>query len=198
MLCHVQIPRRQRYMVCGILSVGTFAASASIVKCFFVVNYGKTGDFLCKFHHPSLIPHSLTLHPSGDSCDICIWTMIEIDIGILSASMPALKPLFKKIINSTLYSSAGSRTRGLSQSCGHQLSSVNKSGALRSDTQHSISNDIRGGSAHTRHYGQKMRQPDTESEEEIFGISKMADVRVDVETISTSGVERGANGHAEC
>jgi len=116
--------------------------------------------------------------------------MIEIDIGILSASIPALKPLFKKVIDRTLYFSTGSRTDGLSQPCGHQLSSVNKPRALRSDAQRGISNDIRGGSAHTRHYGQKMRQPDTESEEEIFGISKRTDVRVDVETISTSGVER--------
>jgi len=60
MLWHVQIPLRQRFMVCGILSLGTFAASASIVKFIFVININRTGDLLCKFHHPTFTPHSLT------------------------------------------------------------------------------------------------------------------------------------------
>lgn len=59
MLWHVKIPRRQRAAVCGVLSIGTFAASASIVKCLYLVNYGKTGDFLCK---PSRLP------PSNRAC----------------------------------------------------------------------------------------------------------------------------------
>jgi hypothetical protein len=117
----------------------------------------------------------------------------------MSASMPALKPLFKKILDRTLYSS--SRSRGLGQtshshsrSHGHQLSSLHKSGAVRSDIQHGVSTEICAGSTHANHYGSgghKTRLADSESEKGIFGISKHTDVRVDVETISTGSADGG-------
>jgi len=126
-----------------------------------------------------------------------MWTMVEIDVGILTASMPALKPLFKRVLDKTLHSSNRSQGQGPSShlhSHGHQLSSLHKSGAVRSDVLNGVSTEIRAGSTHANHHGNgghKMRLADSESEEGIFGISKHTDVRVDVETISTGSADGG-------
>jgi len=90
--------------------------------------------------------------------------------------MPALKPLFSKILEKTVLS-YGSRT-GDSQ--GHSLS------ALGPNTKGGITNDISAGRQLHSKGGTKL---DNESEEQIIGISKFTDVRVDVETVSNSSTE---------
>ncbi|KAH6632491.1 hypothetical protein F5144DRAFT_488900 [Chaetomium tenue] len=69
--------------VAGILSLGIFAAVAAIVKITFLGTYGQHGDFL------------------WDSADITIWTTIEINVAIIAASIPCLKPLFKTLLDGT-------------------------------------------------------------------------------------------------
>jgi hypothetical protein len=130
-----------------------------------VINYGKTGDFL------------------WDSSDISIWTVIEVGVGITSASMPALKPLFKKALEKTLsYSGSRSQSRNPGSN-GVPLSSLNKS---QNGGGTGIKNEIRSTSTF-RPRGSTLKGG--ESEEEIIGINKTTDVRVDVETVSTSSGE---------
>ncbi|KAL7275531.1 hypothetical protein RUND412_001515 [Rhizina undulata] len=91
MLWRLRIPRRQKALLCLILGFGAFASTATIVKITYNVNYGKTGDFL------------------WDCTNLTIWSILELDIGIITASMPAVKPLFKRILERTGYSSGSGR-----------------------------------------------------------------------------------------
>ncbi|KAL7274653.1 hypothetical protein RUND412_002435 [Rhizina undulata] len=178
MLWDVKIRSRQKAMVCIILGFGTLqvssafvmrpflgltmqsASSASIVKMTYNVNYGKTGDFL------------------WDSTDLTIWSIIEIDIGIITASMPALKPLFKCVLEKSGFSSGSQQA--LSNL--HPLESFQPSG---------ITNDIRG--------NVKGDRRGNDSEESIIpqnhhgGISKSTEIMMDVEHLgdANSSFENG-------
>ncbi|KAI5814914.1 hypothetical protein BZA77DRAFT_388716 [Pyronema omphalodes] len=164
MLWNVQIKRRQRFMICGVLGVGTFAAAASIVKTTFINKYGATGDFL------------------WDSVDVSSWTTIENNVAILSASMPALKPLVTRILQSTIYSKSQGSKDLIS---GHKLSQLRRDGSAGMSSRS-------GGITTNIHVGHKIhRSLDNESEERIFGISKSTEMRVDVETISNNSADLG-------
>jgi len=93
MLWNVQINSRAKVAVFGILSLGVFASAASIIKTSYIGNYGKTGDFL------------------WDSQNLTIWTATECNVGILAASIPCLKPLFKAMLDKSGYSSDKNRKR---------------------------------------------------------------------------------------
>jgi len=86
MLWHVQINKRTKIAITGILSLGYFACACTIVRTSYIVNYGKTGDFL------------------WDSVNLTIWTCAECNTGITAASIPHLKPLFQAILQKTYYS----------------------------------------------------------------------------------------------
>ncbi|KAL2130636.1 hypothetical protein VTI74DRAFT_6137 [Chaetomium olivicolor] len=83
MLWNVQMNWKVKSAVAAILSLGVFAAVAAIVKITFLGAYGSHGDFL------------------WDSADITIWTTVEINVAIIAASFPCLKPLFKTILEGT-------------------------------------------------------------------------------------------------
>ncbi|KAL7275529.1 hypothetical protein RUND412_001513 [Rhizina undulata] len=91
MVWDVRIPTRQKALICFILGFGSFAMVSSIVRMTYNINYGKTGDFL------------------WDSTNLTIWVIIEIDTAIITASMPAFKPLFRCILKKTGYSSGSTR-----------------------------------------------------------------------------------------
>ena len=108
-LWNVQMNWKVKSAVAAILSLGIFAAVAAIVKVTFLGAYGQHGDFL------------------WDSADITIWyaaipplkkastkkrttlpnhprphrTTVEINVAIIAASIPCLKPLFKTLLEST-------------------------------------------------------------------------------------------------
>ncbi|KAL2165019.1 hypothetical protein VTH06DRAFT_315 [Thermothelomyces fergusii] len=80
LLWNVQMNWKVKAAVSAILSLGIFAAASAIVKITFLGSYGQHNDFL------------------WDSTDITIWTTVEINIAIVAASIPCLKPLFKTIL----------------------------------------------------------------------------------------------------
>ncbi|KAK4031677.1 hypothetical protein C8A01DRAFT_41873 [Parachaetomium inaequale] len=84
MLWNVQINARTRYTLICIMSLGIFACAAGMVKSAYISNYGKTGDFL------------------WDSANLTIWYSVECNVGIVAASLPCLKPLFKRILETSL------------------------------------------------------------------------------------------------
>ncbi|KAK8117369.1 integral membrane family protein [Apiospora kogelbergensis] len=90
MLWNVQINVRTKASLICIMGLGVFAVAAAIVKSFFISNYGKTGDFL------------------WDSTDLTIWVSTECNTGIIAACLPCLKPLFKRILETTTQRSRGS------------------------------------------------------------------------------------------
>ncbi|KAK0656990.1 hypothetical protein B0T16DRAFT_400662 [Cercophora newfieldiana] len=84
MLWNLNVNRRTRFSLIFALSLGAFACAAAFIKIPFLVNYGKTGDWL------------------WDSRDISIWTVTECNTGIIAGSLPALRPIFKKILGTSL------------------------------------------------------------------------------------------------
>lgn len=118
MFRNLQINRRQKISLVGILSLGVFACAAAIVKLKFLSNYGKTGDVL------------------WDSANITIWVVVECNTGIIAGSLPTLKPLFKRFpstygSNSYRYRSSGQKkyiftTSGRSENHGLQSLSRNR------------------------------------------------------------------------
>ncbi|KAI5863698.1 hypothetical protein GGS23DRAFT_565004 [Durotheca rogersii] len=84
MLWKVQINSRTKASLVCILSLGLFACAASIVKTSFISSYGITGDFL------------------WDSANLTIWIAAETNTGIIAASLPCLKPMFKNLLKSSL------------------------------------------------------------------------------------------------
>ena len=86
--------------------------------------------------------------------------------------MPALKPLIAKIVEKAVHPITG----GGSNSQSHALSALPREGGIKGG----ITTDIRASDK------RGATNLDNESEEVIFGISKSTDIRVDVETVSTS------------
>lgn len=93
MLWDLNVNRRTRLSLFAALGLGTFACVAAFVKIPSLVNYGKTGDWL------------------WDSRDITIWTVVECNIGIVAANLPPLRPLFKRLLGSTLKSGGDTSDR---------------------------------------------------------------------------------------
>ncbi|KAI0124083.1 hypothetical protein BJ170DRAFT_735810 [Xylariales sp. AK1849] len=89
MLWNVQINLRTKASLICILGMGVFACIAAIIKSAYTSNYGKTGDFL------------------WDSANLTIWVATETNTGIIAACLPCLKPLFKRMLGSSVgYSSS--------------------------------------------------------------------------------------------
>lgn len=82
MLWKLHVNFRTRVTLMCILGIGVFACAAASVKVSYLTNYGKTGDLL------------------WDSRNITIWTATELNVAITAASLPCLKPLFKRILGS--------------------------------------------------------------------------------------------------
>lgn len=94
MLWNLNVNKRTRASLILALSLGCFACGAAIAKIPSLVNYGKTGDWL------------------WDSRDICIWTVMECNVGIVAGSLPALRPMFKRVLGGTLRSGKGTGSSG--------------------------------------------------------------------------------------
>ncbi|KAL7272449.1 hypothetical protein RUND412_004751 [Rhizina undulata] len=78
--------RRQKTALVVIFSLGFFATVASIVKMAYLSNYGQSGDYLYT-----------TVY-------LAKWSMVEVNVGIITSSMPTLQPLFRRILEKTNYS----------------------------------------------------------------------------------------------
>ncbi|KAH7379961.1 hypothetical protein BKA64DRAFT_765615 [Cadophora sp. MPI-SDFR-AT-0126] len=122
MLWHVQINTRVKISIIGIMSLGLFASAASIIKATTLSHYGKTGDFL------------------WDSTDLTIWITTEVNVGIIAACLPCLKPLFKKILENSTWYTSKDRGTGYAARRANRSFPMNKipSGYQHSRNQHSV------------------------------------------------------------
>ncbi|RLL96931.1 hypothetical protein CFD26_103155 [Aspergillus turcosus] len=102
MLRHLQVNRRVKLSLVGILGLGVFACAASFIKLSILPNYGRTGDFL------------------WDYTDLTIWIVVECNIGIIAGSLPSLKPLFKAALGSYGSQCSQSRSRSPTSSPSHR------------------------------------------------------------------------------
>ena len=100
MLMGLNMNKKTKAAVIGVLTLGVFVCFAGIIRIPTIANYGKAGDFL------------------WDSRGLSVWFMAEFNTGIIAGSMPALKPLFKRILDS-------SYIKGRSQQYGYGNNSSN-------------------------------------------------------------------------
>lgn len=103
-LLKVQRPRREKFALVIIFSLGAFSCIASIVRLYSVGVYTESKD------------------PFFDSVPINVWSMVEINVGILCASIPATKALFSKAQRHRTHNGSyqyHSRERSIMKSYGH-------------------------------------------------------------------------------
>lgn len=119
-LMSIQRPRREKLALVFIFSLGIFSCIASIVRLHSIRIYTESKD------------------PFYDSVPINLWSMVEVNIGIYCASIPALKAIFVR----TQYAS--------SRSTGYKYHSRDKSGTT---AKNSGSKKMVGGSSSDRSQG---------------------------------------------
>ncbi|KAL4926795.1 uncharacterized protein BDV17DRAFT_299392 [Aspergillus undulatus] len=105
MFYNVQVNRRTKISLMGVLGLGYFACAAAIVKTVFQTRYFSDKEVYREY----------TYH---------IWNYVELATGIIAASFPTIKPLVKSIIGST----RGQNTRSRSRSYGHGRSRKHTAG----------------------------------------------------------------------
>ncbi|KAF7597609.1 hypothetical protein BBP40_000087 [Aspergillus hancockii] len=91
MFYKVQVNKRTRVSLMGILSLGYFACAAGIVKTVLQSQL---------FDEPD---------PYRD-CQYLIWNCVELNVGIIAASFPTIKPLVKSLIGTTISFTSGGRS----------------------------------------------------------------------------------------
>ncbi|KAJ5496463.1 hypothetical protein N7463_008450 [Penicillium fimorum] len=70
---------RKRFVVAILLSLGSFACIASIIRMVYIVELYRSSD------------------PSWDTFGISIWSGIELAVAIIAASIPATKPIMNRL-----------------------------------------------------------------------------------------------------
>ncbi|KAL7269836.1 hypothetical protein RUND412_007475 [Rhizina undulata] len=75
--------KRQKIALVIIFSLGIFAMAASIIKTTYLPSYGASNDYLYK------------------TAPLVKWAMTEVNVGIITSSLPALQPLFRRILERT-------------------------------------------------------------------------------------------------
>lgn len=170
MLWNVQINPRTKVSLICIMGLGVFACAAATVKLSFLVNYGKTGDFL------------------WDSANLTIWTVTECNTGIVAACLPCLKPLFKRILEKSSWAYGSNKSDNKTNnyplhSCGPRQThgSLYQYSATTSHvTTKSLGNKIDGIGKNS-------------SEESIWPLQSNAITKTMVVTVDRSG----SRGHSE-
>ena len=88
--------KRTKVSLTIVLGLGLFACAASLVKTVYQANVLSDPDW--SFHYYFFM-----------------WNYIELNVGILAASLPSLRPLFAKILGTAQrFTSGGSQSQGLS------------------------------------------------------------------------------------
>ncbi|KAJ5528767.1 hypothetical protein N7527_002160 [Penicillium freii] len=85
----LHLSTRKKFVIAGLLSLGSFACIASIVRMVYIVKLYQSRD------------------PSWDTFGISISSGIEIAVAIIAASIPATKPLMHRLFPRLVPSSTG-------------------------------------------------------------------------------------------
>ncbi|KAH8880573.1 hypothetical protein GQ53DRAFT_669582, partial [Thozetella sp. PMI_491] len=136
-IVRIQRPLREKIAVGIIMGLGIVASISSIYKTTLAKNYGVTGDTLT------------------DGVALTIWSVLEVQLGMIAACLPALKQLFERVLGRMgLISSQRSGARSgyinhadqdskLGSNNSHNLSSLRSARTPRSPNNH---NDMDGDS----------------------------------------------------
>ncbi|KAK0620834.1 integral membrane protein [Immersiella caudata] len=94
-LLGIQRPRKEKIALVGIFGIGTFATIVAIVRLHTIYTY------------------TLAVDPFQQSILVNLWSVIEINVAVICASAPALKPLFSpKALSDARHGSASAKHSG--------------------------------------------------------------------------------------
>lgn len=114
MLWNLNVNRRTRWTLIGIMGLGVFACAAAATKIPYIVDYGKTGDWL------------------WDSRNLTIWTIIEANIGIIAGSLATLRPLFRTLLGGSTYDANSRKKTGGTGGSAAAAARASRSGVFKS------------------------------------------------------------------
>ncbi|KAF2830025.1 hypothetical protein CC86DRAFT_179093 [Ophiobolus disseminans] len=90
---NLQMPRRRKMNLVAVFGLGFFACAISIIRL------------------TDLYKYNGTLDPLWDSSAVAYWSVMELNVGILCACLPTLRPLIKQFAPRLLGSTADHTTR---------------------------------------------------------------------------------------
>lgn len=80
----LQMNFRTKASAMGVIALGAVACGAGIARMPYLVNYGKLGDL------------------TWDMAPIALWSVVETEVSIIAACIPALRPLVRTFLDSTM------------------------------------------------------------------------------------------------
>jgi len=106
----LQMSRRQKYMVAGILALAALGSTATVVRLPYIYTLaesykGWNGDFLCKsapcmtVGFPRSANTTLTSFFPDKTTPVAIWTTVEIGIGVTAGCIATLRPLLQVVLS---------------------------------------------------------------------------------------------------
>ncbi|CAK4034781.1 integral membrane [Lecanosticta acicola] len=84
MMRNLKIPRAQKFALNGIFSLGLLVVAASGVRTYHLWECGRTADF------------------SSEIFNVTVWSLLELNLGLMCASAPALRVVFREYISEPL------------------------------------------------------------------------------------------------
>ncbi|TKX19465.1 hypothetical protein C1H76_8314 [Elsinoe australis] len=154
LLWRLQMNKRRKIGLTFTFALGTFTTICSIMRAYAVEKVIK----------------------KADPVDFVMWSTVEINVGIMTASIPALAPLLKKV-RATTYGSSGPKIGVNSKSGAIRLQGVSGASS-RPDKKGTVTdiNDASSQSSQENILGQ--RRGDIGLEGGMFEISKTVDMQV--------------------
>ncbi|KAJ6004286.1 hypothetical protein N7499_000355 [Penicillium canescens] len=117
LLTKLNLHRPKKYALIAIFLTGTFASAASFVRLSAIYKYLITKDV------------------SYDAIHILIWSQVEVNVAIISASAPSLRPMLSSVFKGSSYDRSGKHQDGE-----HELSGTVGSSRRRTLPPHDCAN----------------------------------------------------------
>ncbi|KAF2013081.1 hypothetical protein BU24DRAFT_264076 [Aaosphaeria arxii CBS 175.79] len=123
-LWSLRVSTKEKLLLCGLFALGLLALLASIIRITVLGQVVSSVDFTCK-DFPAflsiLLMHDkvLTQVNVDVMVNALVWSLVEVNIGIICACIPTIKPLFNrnaKIQSTIAVDSDNSRTRSKTRS----------------------------------------------------------------------------------
>lgn len=119
---NLQMSKKKKAGVVLMFSVGTFVTVVSILRLRSLIDFGRTQNLTC-MPPVSLLKMRLLISAADDYLDASLWSVIEVEVGIICSCMPSIRlglaRLFPKILGSSIQSS--SKPTGAANSHGNTL-----------------------------------------------------------------------------
>lgn len=167
MVWKLQVNIRTKIGLVSILSLGFFAAATAIYKTPMQYHFFEQPDFTgkgawyCEFRSG----HSFQNEGNADMCITDVWQIVEMNIGIVAACLPTLKPLFITFFEKARALTSNHKTRRTGRS--HDAAGYYKQ---EEPSSMSLSNLVNSKSGYkTQVVSMHVRPCDDDAEEPTYG-----------------------------